>query len=140
MQELPERLRFLKRTNVDRLHAEALAKYGGQAGVSSMAALESAVMMPQQGFGGHYLHEDLAAMAAAYLYHIAEGQPYTDGNKRTGVLAAVTFLGMNGVNFKVPQKDMYQIAIGCAKREGHTRLTKDDVIDFFRQNMPQADS
>jgi len=48
--------------------------------------------MPRATFGGQFVHEDLFAMAAAYAFHIAENQAFVDGNKRTGVLAAVVFL------------------------------------------------
>ena len=53
--------------------------------------------MPQQQFGGQYLHEGLAAMAAAYLFHIAQNHAFHDGNKRTAALAALVFLDVNGV-------------------------------------------
>jgi len=36
-------------------------------------------------------------MAAAYAFHIAQNQPFIDGNKRTGLLAALVFLDLNGV-------------------------------------------
>jgi death on curing protein len=35
-------------------------------------------------------------MAAAYAFHIAENQPFLDGNKRTALNAAIVFLGLNG--------------------------------------------
>jgi len=38
------------------------------------------------GFGNG---ESLAAMAAAYLYHIAQNHPFQDGNKRAGAMAAM---------------------------------------------------
>jgi hypothetical protein len=40
---------------------------GGATGIRDLALLESAVMMPQQQFGGAWLHPDVAAMAAPYL-------------------------------------------------------------------------
>jgi len=53
--------------------------------------------MPQSGFGGQYLHEDLAAMAAAYLFHIVENHPFMHGNKRAGAANVSVFLLMNDV-------------------------------------------
>ena len=138
LRPLPGKIDFLSVADVDRLHDESLRRFDGRPGVREPSVRESAVMMPQQGFGGRYFHEDLAAMAAAYLYHIAEGQPYTDGNKRTGVASALLFLALNGVRLEVDEMELYDVAIGCAQREGHVRLTKDDVADFFRRNMPTA--
>jgi death-on-curing protein len=44
--------------------------------------------MPRASFGETYLHKDLAHMAAAYAFHIAQNQPLLDGNKRTALVAA----------------------------------------------------
>jgi death-on-curing protein len=38
----------------------------------------------------------LFEMAAAYAFHIAENQPFLDGNKRTALNTAIVFLGLNG--------------------------------------------
>ena len=135
---LPDKIDFLSVADVDRLHDESLRRFDGRPGVRERSVLESAIMMPQQGVGGSYFHEDLAALAAAYRYHIAEGQPYVDGNKRAGVAAALQFLALNGIRLDVDEMELYEVAIGCAHREGHVRLTKDDVIGFFRRNMPAA--
>jgi hypothetical protein len=43
-------------------------------------------MVPQQQSAGTWLHPDLAAMAAAYLFHIACNHPFIDGNKRAAAL------------------------------------------------------
>lgn len=46
---------------------------------------------PRATFGGEYVHSDLFSMAAAYAFHIAESQAFVDGNKRTGLDAALVF-------------------------------------------------
>jgi len=47
--------------------------------------LDSAIAIPQAGFGDQYLHQDIFQMAAAYLYHIVQNHPFVDGNKRVGL-------------------------------------------------------
>jgi death-on-curing protein len=49
---------------------------------------------PGATFGGEYLHSDLFSMAAAYAFHIAESQAFVDGNKRTGLNAALDKTGL----------------------------------------------
>ena len=83
---------FLDIDDVLAIHDEALATFGGSAGVRDAGLLASAVAMPRATFGGELLHEDLFAMAAAYAFHIAQNQPCVDGNKRTAILAAIVFL------------------------------------------------
>ena len=60
--------------------------------------------MPRQQYGGQYLHEGMAAMAAAYLFHIAQNHPFHDGNKRAAVMSALVFLDANGTD-RLPETD-----------------------------------
>jgi len=90
-------IRFLSVDDVLAIQENTIAHEGGLAGVRDPGLLESAVLMPQQQFGGQYLHDGLAAMAAAYLFHIAQNHAFHDGNKRTAALAALVFLDANGV-------------------------------------------
>lgn len=57
-----------------------LETHGGQAGVRSRSTLESAVGMASQTFGGTFVHVGLFEMAAAYTFHLAQNQPFVDGN------------------------------------------------------------
>ena len=105
---------FLTLEEVLKIHRVQLDRWGGQDGVRDIGLLESAVAQPQATFDGEYLHEDLFAMASAYAFHIAEAQAFFDGNKRTGLDAALTFLTLNGFRV-VDQEDvlsqaMFQIA------------------------------
>ena len=83
------------------LHADTINIDGGSPGVRDHGLLDAAVAMPRQQFDGEYLHEDIAAMAAAYLFHIGQNHPFVDGNKRAAVMAALVFLHVNGIE-KLP--------------------------------------
>jgi death-on-curing protein len=123
---------FLTVEDVLQIHGEQLAAYGGVAGVRDVGLLESAVMIPQASFGQEYLHEDLAQMAAAYAFHLAQNQPFLDGNKRTGLVAALVFLDLNGVIVIDPQERLYDAMIDIAER----RMNKDGLADLFRILAP----
>ena len=73
---------FLTVEDVEQLHDEQLRLFGGLDGVRDRSALEAAVAMPVASFGGEFLHVGLFSMAAAYAFHLAEDQPFVDGNKR----------------------------------------------------------
>jgi death-on-curing protein len=45
---------------------------------------------------GQPLYPDIFHQAAAYMFHIIKNHAFIDGNKRTGLAAAITFLGING--------------------------------------------
>lgn len=111
------------------LHADQVRRYGGSPGVRDAGLLESAVAQAQASFGGQSLHEDLHAMAAAYLYHLVMNHPFIDGNKRAGLVAALAFLELNGIDLHAPPGSLYELTIGVAS--GTT--TKSQVAEFFRK-------
>ena len=81
---------FLTLEQVEALHRLALDQHGGQDGVRDQWAPESAVIHPRNVF--YYAQGDLFEVAAAYAFHVAESQAFLDGNKRTGIAAALVFL------------------------------------------------
>ena len=103
-------LRFLSVEDVLVIHANTIGVEGGSPGLRDAGLLESAVLMPQQRFGGEYLHDGLAAMAAAYLFHIAQNHAFYDGNKRTAALSALVFVDINGID-ALPEPDEMERAI-----------------------------
>jgi death on curing protein len=120
---------FLTVEDILQIHDEQLAAYGGAGGIRDQALLESAVATPQASFGEAYLHEDLAHMAAAYAFHIAQNQPFLDGNKRTGLVAALVFLDLNGVTVLDPKEKLYDAMIAIAER----RMDKDGLSELLRE-------
>ncbi len=92
-------IRFVSYQQALRLHAASIRQYGGAEGLRDPGALESALAMPESGFGGEYLHHSLFDKAAAYLFHIVKNHPFVDGNKRTGFGCANIFLRLNGCQF-----------------------------------------
>src|SRR4051812_23730903 len=83
---------FLDVDDVRLLHAEQIELFGGSHGVRDTGSLESAVSMAQSGFDESYLYEFPFGMAAAYAFHIAQNQPFVDGNKRAALAAALAAL------------------------------------------------
>jgi death-on-curing protein len=120
---------FLSVEDVLRIHARQLEAFSGQEGVRDAGLLDSAVAMPQASFGGDFLHEDIFAMAAAYAFHIAENQPFFDGNKRTAIVAADVFLAMNGVELPTATALLHDAMIAIAER----RMNKDGLAALFRR-------
>ena len=87
--------------------------------------------MPAAGFENQFLHEDIFAMAAAYLFHLTMNHPFVDGNKRTGAMAAYVFLLTNGPEPDVNENEFEAICFGVA--EG--RVGKAEVAEFFRKTL-----
>jgi death-on-curing protein len=118
---------FLTLGEVLQIHTYQIETFGGDGQILDMGLLESAIAQPWQTFDGQRLHPDLASMAAAYLFHIASNHPFADGNKRTGMHAAIVFLGLNGADVEIDADEGEQITLGVAS--GTTDKSK--VIVFF---------
>lgn len=108
---------FLSVADVLQIHEEQIESYGGIRGIRDERLLESAVMTAQASFGGEYLHVNLFEMAAAYAFHIAENQPFLDGNKRTALVAYLVFLDINGLVILDAEMQLYSAMISIANKQ-----------------------
>jgi death-on-curing protein len=107
---------FLSVAEVLSLHDDQLRLYGGSPGLRDVGALEPAVATPAATYDDAFLHEDIFHMAAAYAFHIAENQPFVDGNKRAGLNAALVFLDINGWIVTDPDMRLYDAMIALSSR------------------------
>lgn len=87
---------FISREVVLDIHRASLERHGGMDGLREPGLLDSALMQPEAAY--YYGQGDLAASAAAYAFHIAQNQPFLDGNKRTAVGSAYLFRKANGAD------------------------------------------
>jgi death-on-curing protein len=85
------------------IHDEQLREFGGPAGIRDMGALESALGRARNRWA--YEGGDLPRLAAAYGFGIARNHPFVDGNKRAALLAIITFLGLNDVEFTASEAE-----------------------------------
>ena len=122
--------RFLELDEVLEIHRDQIERYGGRLSDRDFALLRSAVAMPSAG-AGEYLHVDLIEMAAAYLFHIVKNHPFVDGNKRVGVVAALVFLDLNGIDVRISEDHLFHIVISVAKGEA----SKSGVAEFLRARI-----
>jgi death-on-curing protein len=114
------------------IHGEQLRLFGGPEGLRDRGMLESALDRPKNkcAYGGG----DLASLAAAYAFGIARNHPFVDGNKRASFLALVTFLGLNGIDFVVPEPEAAAAILALAASE----IEEDGLTRWIRDNRPAA--
>jgi len=122
---------FLTVEDVLFLHANQVDLYGGEQGLRDTELLDSAVAQPQTTFGGKHLHVFPFGMAAAYMFHLVQNHPFLDGNKRTGVVAALTFLDLNGIDVDAPTGELYDITLSIATGNE----AKDGIAEFLRSHV-----
>lgn len=124
-----DEIRFLSLEDVLVLHEMQIERYGGATGIRDQGLLESAIGQPQASFGGKFVHHGLYEMAAAYAFHIAQNQPFVDGNKRTALAAALVFLDWHHIDVDEPGEELYQAMIQIAEK----KLDKAGLSQVFKQ-------
>lgn len=129
-------VRFLSTANTLQAHEFSLERTGGASGIRDHNLMQSATLTPRQEFGGVYLHDGLAAKAAAYLYHLAANHPFVDGNKRSAALAALLFLDINGVEALPPPDDLERVTWAVADGS----MSKAKLTDWFREQIGEAEA
>ena len=122
---------FLNLDEVVEIHNDQIKRYGGLPGIRDIGLLKSAVSMPEVSFAGKYLHTDIYEMASAYLYHIIRNHPFIDGNKRTGTVASIVFLLMNGIEVDIDENNLELLVLSLAGGE----IGKPEISQFFKNNL-----
>ena len=96
--------------------------------------LESALARPKNLLAYSKTSVSLAQLAAAYAFGIVRNHPFVDGNKRTGLIVAFTFLELNGTEISAPAESTYLAFFHL----GAGKLSEDDLARWLEQNAKPA--
>jgi death-on-curing protein len=120
---------FLTADDVIEYHSEQIKLYGGLDGIADRGLLESAVASPQHLFV--YVEQaTIFDIATAYAFHISENQPFNEGNKRTGLQAALAFLKGNGFIVETAEQNLFDWTRKMARRE----MSQEAFSDALRRS------
>ena len=111
------------------LHNQLLARFGGLEGIRDEGLLESALYRPVQKFQ-YETNSTLPELAASYSYGIARNHPFFDGNKRSALLAAIVFLGINGMKLHATEEEAVLETLALAAGE----RTEDEYAFWLTKN------
>lgn len=121
---------YLTIEEVTALHGISITEFGGLEGLRDLGLLESAVLQPQQSFGGEDLYSTLWEKGASLAYSISENQPFLDGNKRTAALSMLVFLDINGYEVIVDRGEIYETIIKVANKQ----FLREDLANWLKKN------
>lgn len=116
------------------LHGLSIQLYGGSEGIRDKGLLESAIARPFQSFGGEYLYTTPVEKAAALAESLVINHPFVDGNKRTGMLAMVSFLLECGIEIKASEDELYSFIINISTGE----IKFDQIVEWLVSNTTQG--
>lgn len=118
---------WLEVDHVHDAHDDAMAYglAGEDRGIRDPGLIASAVMAPRNAYP-----DTLAEIAASYVLGIVKNHGYQNGNKRTGAIALVMFLEMNG--FPVELSDEW---INIIEDVAYSKVTKHQLIDIIASRL-----
>jgi death-on-curing protein len=112
-------VKYLTAEQVLYIHSRLVAEVGGSHGIRDLGLLESAVARPQAAFEGKSL---------------IGNHPFVDGNKRTGISAAVLFLRVNGYRLTVSNSDLEAQTMRVVTED----MPVEELADWLQSNSVQT--
>ncbi len=119
---------WLTKDMVEAFHRESLARFGGADGTRDEGLLLSALARPEN-IHAYEPEADHFRLAAAYCTGIVKNHPFIDGNKRTGILSAIVFLGLNDISPEFDEAMVFSMVYGLAAGE----VSEDQFAAWLRQ-------
>lgn len=104
-------MNYLTEQQIRIINQLVIRETGGLLGVRDHHALSTLEELPKQAAFGKELYEGTFVKAALYARNIIMGHPFLDGNKRTGMLCALTFLEYNNYILSAEKGEIEKFAI-----------------------------
>jgi death-on-curing protein len=122
---------WLEADELAAIHGELIAEFGGPPGLRDRALLESAAARPKH--LAAYEQPSAFDLAAAYAFGLSRNHPFIDGNKRVALVAAFTFLELNGWEVRAEEAGAVLVFLDLAA----DRLEEKDLAGWLEQNASQ---
>ena len=120
-------MKYLSPHQVLFIHARLIEETGGSHGVRDMGLLLSALGRPKATFEGKELHPTILVKASGLAESMINNHPFVDGNKRTGIVAAVFFLSLNRYMLTASNHELLDLTMQIAQK----RTTIGEVANWF---------
>jgi len=113
---------FLSVDHICDINREWIGRYGGRyvaadRNLLNRASLEYVLTAIEYPVFGQHLFPTLIEKAAAVAWWIIAGHVFNDGNKRTGMQAAIELLAINGVHTTFDVDSLVEIAVAVATHQ-----------------------
>lgn len=126
---------WLTRETIRAIHSLSLSWFGGGDGLRDEHALEKSLNRPLQHFSYAEPEPTVFELAAVYCSGIIKSHPFIDGNKRTGFMAAYSFLGINGYQLTAPEEEAALQILALAD----SRLSEEELTHWLEANCAKKD-
>lgn len=112
------------------LHKMISDMTGTQSTLRESSLLESAAESAFMTFDGVELYPSIEEKGARIACSLISNHPFTDGNKRIGVLFLLTFLTLNDFELQCSNEDVISLGLGAASSE----MKYGEVLAWIRKH------
>jgi death-on-curing protein len=124
---------FLTTEDILFIHEQEIQKAGGDPGIRKEQEIQACADAPKASFEGEYLN-DLFEMAASYIICLTIWHPFVDGNKRTALASALTFLYLNGYEVE----ESYDLELADLVLDFLSKdISKEQIAEHLQQNSKE---
>lgn len=119
---------FLSPEEILFIHQQEIQISGGEPNIRDQEGVKACADAPKASFGGEYL-QDLFGMAASYVTCITMRHPFIDGNKRTALASALTFLYLNGYTVDESyDEELADLVLDFVTK----KISREEIAEHFR--------
>lgn len=104
----------LTKDQVISIYEMLIQKAGGSSGVMNESLMDSAIDNIWQIFDGVELYPTLEEKGARLGFSLIRNHSFSDGNKRIGILAMLTFLSVNGIEISCTDTELVETGVVLA--------------------------
>jgi len=135
---LTEEFLELDSDDIRYIHDDQIEEYGGVYGEHEPGFINLTAEKPFMTLFGEVKYPSIFQKAAVYIDSFAKNQYFVDGNKRTGVKCALTFLAINGYDLTVDDYDLFKFTVAVAESSDPTNdydeITLDEIAEWLEDN------
>lgn len=112
------------------IHSLVVETTGGSTGLRDLGRLESAIATQTQNVFGEELYPSIVDKTAALIRGLIADHPFVDGNKRTAILAGLTVLKINSIEFAAKPGEIEDFAVKIAV----DKLDVPAIVSWLREH------
>lgn len=106
-------MKFFTNEEILIIHRKLIHRYGGITGFDTHT-LEVCLLQPFQTYNGMELYLNDLHKICLMAYLIIKKHPFTDGNKRVGMLLLILGLRQNGYRFNLSNSEVVELGVKLA--------------------------
>lgn len=123
---------LLTKVEVVFINHHQIKLHGGSLGFQNEGMIDSALGAVENALA--YQEMNLFEIAAKYGHKLIKNHGFSDGNKRTGMAAALTFLEKNGCLIRATTQSLIDIALDVA----NNHVDEDGFAQWLREHAEEV--